>query len=149
MDGMDGRITFGFRPSIRPSIRPFRPSHSGKDGRKTSVFCRRMDGREYQKFLIFPSIHFSIRKWNFPSICDGLNGRIDGRMDGRILVEVGFVRPSIKIVHKLDGLMDGMDGRILVEVGFVRPSIKTVHIPAFLDGFYGRTDGRTLVESPL
>ena len=26
MDGMDGRITFRFRPSIRPSIRPFRPS---------------------------------------------------------------------------------------------------------------------------
>ena len=98
MDGMDGRITFGFRPSIHPSIRPFRPSHSGKDGRKTSVFCRRKDGRKYQTFLIFPSIHFSIRKWNFPSICDGRNGRIDGRIDGRkrnlICLSIPSINPS-------------------------------------------------------
>ena len=42
-----------------------------------------------------------------------------------------------------------MDGRTLVEVGFVSPSIKNVQIPAFLDVFYGRSDGRTLVEAPL
>ena len=42
-----------------------------------------------------------------------------------------------------------MDGRTLVEVGFVRQSIKNVQIPAFLDDFYGRTDGWTLVEALL
>ena len=103
------------RPSVRPSIKivqkagtewwtewmegsfsiSIRPSDSDKDGRKMSVFCRKMDGREYQFFFICPSVHF---------------------------------------------VMDGMDERTLVEVGFVRPSVKTGQIPSFLDDFYGWTD---------
>ena len=90
MDGMDGRITFRFRPSIRPSIRP------SQTGRKIPFSDGKMDGWKYQKGLIFPSVHSSVENGRFPSIFDGRNGRIGGRIGGR---KRKVIRPSITSIN--------------------------------------------------
>ena len=94
IDGRNGRTDQIPFPSINPSINPSIPSIT--DGRKIPFFDGIVDGREYQKSLIFPSVHYSIRKRNFPSMFDGQNGRIDGRMDGR---KRKVIRPSISSIN--------------------------------------------------
>ena len=69
--------------------------------------------------IVHQKTEFSVHVW-WTEWTDWWTG---GRTEMNTDPSVHSVHQSVQFV---DGFMDGMDGRILVEVGFVRPSIKCI-----------------------
>ena len=126
----DGSFSVSVCPSVHQTV--------AKMDEKLPFSDRKMDGREYQTFLIFPSVHFSAENRHFPSMfatvwwTDWWTGWTDGTGKWSVRPLHSFLRP----------LCDGWNGRADVVGNGFCPSVSQNWTSPFLFGWFLWMDGR-------